>query len=223
MAILSLATTTRSYISNDMASHARSSSYAGEEYELQSPSREVDPSPVAGPSRLRPTKQPRTLTLHPSVSTSALLFASPNGPASPRQRRRGSLTDPSNRRNQHRAQFLEDEPEQGEEVHVPDIGHILGIDDTNEDHFAIAARMQSPWKRRLYLLMEEPSSGREAFTVHVMVTGAILFRWVERVSDRAHHIVPFSPHCQHCHLFTRIQHLHGRSLVLIQHWSSYSP
>jgi hypothetical protein len=55
---------------------------------------------------------------------------------------------------------------------------MLGIDDTGEDHFAIAAGMRSAWKRRLYLLMEEPSSGREAFLVHISVTGAILFRSV---------------------------------------------
>ena len=53
---------------------------------------------------------------------------------------------------------------------------MLGIDDTGEDHFAIAAGMRSRWKKRLYLLMEEPSSGREAFIIHALVTGAIMFR-----------------------------------------------
>ena len=80
-------------------------------------------------------------------------------------------------RRHHRSHFLQDEGAASEEVHVPDIGHMLGIDDTNADHFAVASRMTSPWKRRLYLLMEEPASGREAFTVHVLVTGAILFRY----------------------------------------------
>jgi potassium voltage-gated channel Shal-related subfamily D protein 2 len=64
-----------------------------------------------------------------------------------------------------------------EEVHVPDFGQILGLDpDGGEDHFAVAQGMKTRWKRKLYLLMEEPSSSREAFFVHVGVTGAILFR-----------------------------------------------
>jgi len=53
---------------------------------------------------------------------------------------------------------------------------MLGIDDSSEDHFAIAAGMRSNWKKRLYLLMEEPNSSREAFIIHVCVTGAIIFR-----------------------------------------------
>lgn len=62
-----------------------------------------------------------------------------------------------------------------EEVQVPDFGHILGFSE-GDDHHSIAANMRSRWKRKLYLLMEEPSSGREAFFIHVAVTGAILFR-----------------------------------------------
>lgn len=61
-------------------------------------------------------------------------------------------------------------------MHVPDFGHMLGINPGDEDHYAIANGMRNPWKRKLYLLMEEPSSGREAFFVHIMVTGGILFR-----------------------------------------------
>lgn len=57
---------------------------------------------------------------------------------------------------------------------MPDFGHMLGFD-VGEDHYAVAANMRSAWKRKLYLLMEEPSSGREAFYVHIAVTGAILF------------------------------------------------
>jgi hypothetical protein len=53
---------------------------------------------------------------------------------------------------------------------------MLGFNPEEEDHYATARAIQLEWKRRLYLLMEEPRSGREAFYVHVCVTGAILFR-----------------------------------------------
>jgi potassium voltage-gated channel Shal-related subfamily D protein 2 len=56
---------------------------------------------------------------------------------------------------------------------------MLGFNPEDEDHFAVAQGMRSDWRRRLYLLMEEPSSGREAFFVHIMVTGGIIFRWAE--------------------------------------------
>ena len=62
-------------------------------------------------------------------------------------------------------------------MELPDFGQMLGFNpETEEDHYAVAQRMVSRWKRRLYLLMEEPNSGREAFFVHVVVTGAIIFR-----------------------------------------------
>lgn len=54
---------------------------------------------------------------------------------------------------------------------------MLGFNpDAGHDHSAVAQGMKNRWKKRLYLLMEEPSSGREAFFVHILVTGAILFR-----------------------------------------------
>jgi len=62
-----------------------------------------------------------------------------------------------------------------EEVNLPDFAHILGFNE-GDDQYTIAANMRSSWKRKLYLLMEEPSSGREAFFIHLVVTGAILFR-----------------------------------------------
>ena len=79
----------------------------------------------------------------------------------------------------HRAQFLNEELDSffTGEVSVPDFGHLLGVNpDAGDDHFVLAQGMKTRWKRKLYLLMEEPSSGREAFFVHVLVTGAILFR-----------------------------------------------
>lgn len=145
-------------------------SVAAEEYELQSPQNAH--TSLAGPSR----PKLRTLTIHPSASTSALLFPAGSAASLPSPRRRRSSTNGNGTpKRSQRAQFLQDERD-AEDIRVPDIGHMFGIDDTSEDHFAIAANMRSTWKKRLYLLMEEPSSGREAFMVHVLVTGAIIFR-----------------------------------------------
>jgi potassium voltage-gated channel Shal-related subfamily D protein 2 len=55
---------------------------------------------------------------------------------------------------------------------------MLGLNAEGEDNYLIAQGMGRDWKRRLFLLMEEPGSSREAFTIHVMSTGGILFRWV---------------------------------------------
>lgn len=67
-----------------------------------------------------------------------------------------------------------------ETVEVPDFSHFLGLhhsaEDGEGDNYARAARMRNGWKRRLFLLMEEPGSSSEAFAVHVVVTGAIVFR-----------------------------------------------
>lgn len=155
---------------------------AGEEYEL-STAGTVAPLPRSSMS-----SRPRKLTLHPN-SSSSLLFAAPGASSRPRNRRRASsTTNPASSpevrtRGVHgvhtQQHFLnEDLNELGpssEEVQVPDFGHILGFSDGDDQH-TIAAAMSSRWKRKLYLLMEEPSSSREAFFIHVGVTGAILFR-----------------------------------------------
>lgn len=136
----------------------------------------------------------RTLTLHPNAS-SALLFAAPgsSGVARRQQRRRASSgtqrghapsgsgdgpASPTARFGQSRNHFLTDELDHlgpdTEQVKVPDFGHMLGMD-TGEDHYAIAEGMKSRSKRKLYLLLEEASSGREAFYIHIIITGAIIF------------------------------------------------
>ncbi|WVQ98521.1 hypothetical protein IAU59_005647 [Kwoniella sp. CBS 9459] len=159
----------------------------GEEYELPSLSVENE----AGPSRPRASsataahRSGRTLTLLPSQSTHNLLFSAPSATL-PTPRKRHSRThsypdspeDPTTPRRLHRAAFLsEDEQRQedAEEVFLPDFGHMLGFNDEGEDHFAVAAGMRTRWKRKLYLLLEEPNSGREAFFVHILVTGLIIF------------------------------------------------
>ncbi|ADV20557.1 hypothetical protein I305_06196 [Cryptococcus gattii E566] len=156
-----------------------------EQYELP----ELPPSPEAGPSR-RPRPQrrraststkSRTVTLHPTTSTANLLFSAPSG-AFPSTRQRHGRTrsqsniDQSEVPRVHRATFLSEDPyDDSEEVDLPDFGHMLGINDEGEDHFAVASGMLTRWKRKLYLLMEEPASSREAFFVHIIVTGAIIF------------------------------------------------
>ncbi|RSH91148.1 hypothetical protein EHS25_009447 [Saitozyma podzolica] len=126
----------------------------------------------------------RTLTLPPNESGATLLFSAPPSAIYTHRKRYSHSSQPPSpggtpRRANQWAQFLtegEDTPGEGaEEVHVPDFGHMLGFNPEDEDHFAVAQGMRSDWRRRLYLLMEEPSSGREAFFVHIMVTGGIIF------------------------------------------------
>ncbi|WWC85281.1 uncharacterized protein L201_000143 [Kwoniella dendrophila CBS 6074] len=160
-----------------------SSPIPAEEYELPSLS-DVE----AGPSKRRPPNtapKARTLTLHPTTSTANLLFSAPSA-GLPTPRKRDSRThsypdspdDIMTPRRLHRDAFLSEEDQRmndSEEVNLPDFGHILGFNDEGEDHFAIAQGMKTRWKRKLYLLLEEPNSGREAFFIHIGVTGTIIF------------------------------------------------
>ncbi|ORY25736.1 hypothetical protein BCR39DRAFT_471139 [Naematelia encephala] len=164
-----------------MAAYPPSSSQAqAEEYEL--PEIGVDSSSSPGPSKPRRLSG-RTLTLHPNKSSSILFAVSspsdlPSG--SFRHRRNDSnISVDQNTPRRLRSEFLSEDRDRGdatEEVHLPDFGQMLGFNpDVDVDHFGIAQAMRSRWKRKLYLLMEEPNSGREAFFVHAIVTGAILF------------------------------------------------
>ncbi|WWC61355.1 uncharacterized protein I303_103936 [Kwoniella dejecticola CBS 10117] len=151
-----------------------------EEYEL--------PDIEAGPSKRRSSNsapKARTLTLHPTTSTANLLFSAPNA-ALPTPKRRHARTQSypdspegaMTPRRLHRDAFLSEEDQRlndAEEVNLPDFGHMLGFNDEGEDHFAIAQGMRTRWKRKLYLLLEEPNSGREAFFIHIAVTGTIIF------------------------------------------------
>lgn len=60
-------------------------------------------------------------------------------------------------------------------VDIPDFGEILGLTSENPaDNYTLARSFRASWKRRLFLLMEEPGSSREAFVVHVASTGTIV-------------------------------------------------
>ncbi|KAJ9120886.1 hypothetical protein QFC22_002821 [Naganishia vaughanmartiniae] len=65
-----------------------------------------------------------------------------------------------------------------EVVDIPDFGGMLGLTngEGQEDNYVRAQGFRSPWKRRLFLLMEEPGSSGEAFVVHVVCTGSIVAR-----------------------------------------------
>ena len=188
MSISGLRTTPRHF--TEMSTYHPSSStepaVAGEEYELPALTNDEE-APQAGPSKQpRRSSRSKTYTFH-SNQSSALLFAAPGhnlpSPQNARHRhaRSSSYPDsPTTPRVQRLTDtFLADDDLFGtshDHVTVPDFGHMLGfMPDAVEDPFVIAQGMRSRWKRRLFLLMEEPSSGREAFFVHVMVTGAILF------------------------------------------------
>ncbi|EIW69492.1 hypothetical protein TREMEDRAFT_30526 [Tremella mesenterica DSM 1558] len=153
-----------------------------EEFELPPISDSFD---RPGPSRPRRTSRAKVYTFHPNHSTS-ILFAEPEQPVpSPRMRHGHSRSSSypespiamTPRKNIDT--FLREEHDffhGPEEVTVPDFGHMLGfLPDAGEDPFVVAQSIRSRWKRKLFLLMEEPSSGREAFFVHVMVTGSIIF------------------------------------------------
>jgi len=80
----------------------------------------------------------------------------------------------------HQDLFLSDDHHgasgRAETVEVPDFSGMLGLNAEGEDNYLVAQNMTRAWKRRLFLLMEEPGSSREAFAIHVMSTGGILFR-----------------------------------------------
>ena len=100
----------------------------------------------------------------------------PSEPQTPRGHPHGSLQIPSNPA--HHDLFLH-EDHGTETVELPDFVGMLGLNAEGEDNYLVAQAMSRDWKRRLFLLMEEPGSSREAFTIHVMSTGGILFRSVE--------------------------------------------
>ena len=115
----------------------------------------------AGPSRL---PYNAATSIGASKSTPSLLFSAP--PAS----LPSPMQSPETPRKTRRAKFVEEEG-----IEVPNFSSILGIHD-DDDHYAIAQTMSNPLKMKMYVLLEEPSSGREAFFVHVTVTGMILLR-----------------------------------------------
>ena len=158
-----------------------------EEYELA----QVNDEAEAGPSKPRRKATPvRRLTIHAGPSSSVLFSANPQSPHQRRHSGHGhhrTSSYPDNnggRLSGAQNNFLDEDLDyfggaqsrRSEEVQMPNIGHMLGFNPDDEDHYAVAAGMKNDWKKRLYLLMEEPSSGREAFYVHIGVTGGIIFR-----------------------------------------------
>lgn len=143
----------------------------------------------AGPSKRPSVSNNRLSHHHSNRSSSHLLFsAKPPPPLISRQSSRSHRAfiplspEAETLPRPHQSLFLNEDQDpffsgaDTEGVHVPDFGHMLGFDPgSGDDHFAVAQGMKTRWKRKLYLLMEEPSSGREAFFVHILVTGGILF------------------------------------------------
>lgn len=165
-----------------------SSMTAGEEYELASPpaaggsSRELPPfqssvdlSDAAGAGRSptqqqQGTRRTRGLSIHRLArQPTSLLFEHFHSPDAVRR------ALPSN--------FLheDDEPTSSgggglHDARRPDnaILHGLGMDD---DPYDVARDMQSAWKRKVFLTMEEPTSSEEALMIHWGVTALIVFSW----------------------------------------------
>jgi hypothetical protein len=158
---------------------------AAEEYELTSPN-QAESSQMAV-HRRNSSHSRRTFTVHRGASTAFF-----GGPTSPAVGRRitpdatllehggaSGLAAPSTPGRQPHSFLIHDDPlGTTETVEVPDFSGMLGLSTEPDDNYEISRNMKSHWKRRLFLLMEEPSSSSEAFLVHIVVTVAILFRSV---------------------------------------------
>ncbi len=146
---------------------------AAEEFEMTSADVGV---PQSRPRHRRTSSHSRkTFTLQRGASTAFF-----GGPSSPLAVLRGNPLDgdvvPKSPGRSH-SFLIHDDPLGGTEtVEVPDFGGLLGLSGEPDDNNEISRSMKSAWKRRLFLLMEEPSSSSEAFCVHVAVTVAILAR-----------------------------------------------
>lgn len=163
-----------------------------EEYELpplSSPTHRRQPSGSTGKKRV---------TLHTAPSTNALVYArhaseannddtSGGDPGPSTLRNRTAVTlDPITASKptimRQTDLFLTEDPttsafptSKDEIVDIPDFGEILGLTSENPaDNYSLARSFRASWKRRLFLLMEEPGSSREAFVVHVASTGTIV-------------------------------------------------
>jgi hypothetical protein len=142
-----------------------------EEFEMTSAN--VGTSPVE--HRRNSSHSRRTITLH--RGSSSVLFG---GPSSPLAVLRSNPFDgdavPKSPGRLH-SFLIHDDPMGGTEtVEVPDFSGMLGLSTEPDDNYEISRNMKSDWKRKLFLLMEEPSSSSEAFLVHIAVTVAILAR-----------------------------------------------
>jgi hypothetical protein len=168
------------------------SSPGQEEYELprlSSSGHRRQPSGSTGKKRV---------TLHTAPSTNALVYArhaaetneddtgGDPGPSTLRNRTTVTLAPISASKPTIIRQtdlFLTEDPatspfpptSKDEIVDIPDFGEILGLTSENPaDNYSLARSFRASWKRRLFLLMEEPGSSREAFVVHVASTGTIV-------------------------------------------------
>lgn len=187
-------------------SHAHAEAYELSSYPHAGPSTTSTPTANAHLRRhsggsAKKGRPARTLTLHSNDTTANILFSAPlssgisglasasTTPKRPGGKRRRTISiqgSPGSPYRNQWANFLDEDPRDAarereevvrtEEVHVPDFGHMLGFNPEEEDHYAVASGIRAEWRKRLYLLLEEPRSGREAFFVHIFVTGAILFR-----------------------------------------------
>ncbi|KAL7411694.1 hypothetical protein BDY24DRAFT_416920 [Mrakia frigida] len=156
-----------------LPSSSSSHSLVAEEYELNSP----PPPPHSAP--LPPSRRPsqnrthshnarsRGFSIHSlSSHPNSLLF---NDFGSSPVHRRSHLPNP-------KVNFTEEDDE-GEDARMRrrsnNILSSLGAED--DSTWEIARSMKSSWRRKVFLLMEEPKSSEEAFMVHWSVTFLILF------------------------------------------------
>jgi hypothetical protein len=153
---------------------------AAEEFEM-TPGNQPESSSAA--HRRNSSHSRKTLTLQRGASVA--FFAGPPSPVVGSRRLPemprpedddAAFVTPSTPARSHSFLIHDDPMGTTETVELPDFSGMLGLSGEPDDNYEISRNMKSNWKRRLFLLMEEPSSSSEAFLIHVVVTVAILFR-----------------------------------------------
>lgn len=172
---------------------------AGEEYELASPpggagSRElpafqstVDLTDASSgrspPATQQQTRRMRGLSIHQLArQPTSLLFEHFHSPDAVRRALPSNFLceddepagDRAARQSRSSADGFAIDDDRPHDARRPDnaILHGLGMDDNPYD---VARGMQSAWKRKIFLTMEEPTSGEEALMIHWGVTALIVF------------------------------------------------
>jgi hypothetical protein len=163
---------------------------AGEEYELTSPpsarSRElpssrstVDLTDATGRSptteQQQQPRRTRGLSIHQLArQPTSLLFEHFHSPDAARRALPSNFLHEDDEPGRDARRSRQADDGEHHDARRPDnaILHGLGMDD---DPYDVARGMQSAWKRKVFLTMEEPTSGEEALMIHWGVTALIVF------------------------------------------------
>lgn len=155
-----------------------------EEFELASPPRQAHRRTIGSQSTANladlgdsPTRTTRGLSIHQLArQPTSLLFSHFHSPTSARRALPLNFTSedepPRPARSGGAGRTVGETEEEEVSRRASGVLHGLGMDDETWD---IARAMKSNWKRKVFLLMEEPKSSEEALMVHWGVTFLIVF------------------------------------------------